>query len=67
MRDPYSTIWDANKEKLVRAESEADARRIANECVGDEGTIWTDPTKASCVILTPEGESGEIMANYLSG
>jgi hypothetical protein len=43
-----SPIYDAYDGFIVAASSEKDARILANERPGDEGPIWTDPTKVSC-------------------
>lgn len=40
--------WDEHTAKVVIAPDESTARVLANEEVGDEGHIWTDPTRVDC-------------------
>lgn len=46
--------YDEYRAKLVAAESELEARKIANIIIADEGRIWEDHTKVKCkkVILS---------------
>jgi hypothetical protein len=59
--------YDEYDAKVVRSHSEASARAIANETVGDEGEIWTDPTKVDCRKVPPVGEDGVILASFIAG
>ena len=58
---------DTASKMVVRQTSHHKARKEANENCGDEGMIWTDPTKVSCNLLSREGKSGVIIRDYLSG
>lgn len=40
--------YDAYRGFVIAANSETEARKIANECPGDEGSIWEDCEKVSC-------------------
>ena len=51
---------------VVRAESEADARRIATEEApgySHRPEWWTDASRTACVELTPEGEPGIVIVD----
>lgn len=52
---------------VVRQTSRQKARKEANENCGDEGMIWSDPTKVACAPLSREGKPGVIIRNYRSG
>lgn len=49
---------------VVRAETELDARRLANGVCGTEGTIWQDATRVTCHQLTADGFEQVIMTDY---
>jgi hypothetical protein len=50
---------------VIRAECEADARKIAAENAGDEGEYaWICSDKSTCIELTAEGDSEHIMMNF---
>jgi hypothetical protein len=55
---------------VVRADSEAEARQIAQSNGGDElgwdikRDCWTDPTAATCIKLSVEGPSGVVMRDF---
>lgn len=61
---------------VVRAESESEARRVAQENGGEEcyrgkdgyGTgkseCWTDPSAATCVELSADGHPGLVMTDF---
>ena len=63
----YETIYDAFVEKLIRAENEAEARKIANSHVGDECEVWEDPEQVICKVITLEGNPEVIITNYNAG
>jgi hypothetical protein len=79
--DPADNPWDPWYDKafgfVVRAESEEEARRIAQNAAGDEKydrslterkaklrTPWLDPKYSTCDPLTDEGEPGLIMQDF---
>jgi len=43
--------YDEYGAKVIIAKSEARAREMANEQVGDEGQIWTDESQVTCTIV----------------
>lgn len=61
--------WDYEEysDKVVRATSELEARKIANEEVGEEGKIWEDPTFVRCDEIDPNGPSKELLARFHAG
>lgn len=61
------TGYDEYDAKVVRANSEEQARNIANLRVGDEGQMWTDKTKVVCQIIKPNGKEGEILGSFNAG
>ena len=40
--------YDEYDSKVIVADSEQRARKLANEFVGDEGTIWDNPKFVTC-------------------
>lgn len=46
---------------LVRAESENEARRLANDNHMAEGYVWLDPALVTCEEVVVEGEPGLLM------
>lgn len=61
------TEYDEYDAKVVRARSEKRARYIANITTGDEGKIWTDPTKVTCEVLKTSKPEGIILASFNAG
>ena len=59
--------WDEYLTKLVRAKNEKQAREMANERVGDEGRIWTNPNKVSCETLSRKGDPEIIIEQFNTG
>lgn len=59
--------YDENVAKVVRAESEAEAREIANEDTSDEGKIWEDEQLVTIVEVPSEGDPEEILVSFLAG
>lgn len=74
----WSPWYDKAFGFVVRAETEDEARKLANANGGDEtgpitehvyrtgGDPWLDPSQSTCVELTPEGEAGVILRDYAS-
>lgn len=68
--------WDASRDYfqgfLIRAASEAEARKIAAENGGDETkqvpglNPWLDFKSSSCKEVTAEGEPGVVMFDFLN-
>lgn len=61
--DPWEPWYDKRFGLVVRAETEAEARRLASDTDDMSATkaAWLDPALATCVVLTPEGEPGVIL------
>jgi hypothetical protein len=59
--------YDQYDAKIIRASSEYEARKIANETTGDEGQIWTDSTKVSCVLVKSIGKPEAILESFCAG
>lgn len=76
---PINFGYDCTFGFVIRAETEQDARAIAQENGSWETSIWvngsrsqvypawTDPTLSTCVELTADGESGVVIEDHLSG
>lgn len=58
--------WDEYTGKVIVAKDEARAREIANQDTGDEGTIWNDPQKVSCVVVDKTVE-GIVLESFNAG
>lgn len=59
--------YDEFDAKVVRAVNEEEARQIANQHIGDEGGIWTDPELVKCQVVEIEGASEEILGSFNAG
>lgn len=68
--DPWRQ-WDVALGFVVRAETEADARALADRSAGDENWEnrhpWLDPQLASCKELTPEGPPEVVICDFKAG
>ena len=58
--DDYDTI----QSQVVRANSEDEARKLANLSVGDEGRVWENPEEVGCELLDPDGAAEVILTDY---
>lgn len=58
--------YDEFDAKVIVAKDELEAREIANMNVGDEGRIWTDPTKVRCKKINTI-EAGEVSTSFHAG
>jgi hypothetical protein len=61
-----SVDWGEYAGKVIVAKSEVRAREIANLSVGDEGHIWDDPQKVSCVVVDKTVE-GVVLEDFKAG
>jgi hypothetical protein len=53
---------------LICAENEFQARKIANDNGGNEGSVWLDPSVCTCLELTPGNvEEGVVLMDFRSG
>lgn len=59
--------WDEYNGKVVRAETEFQARDIANQRTGDEGKIWGHITLVKCEEIPIDGAAREILASFNAG
>lgn len=77
---PWISPYDKAFGFVVRAETATRAREIAQDAGGDETLSWNEnytkrtiipawlaPTLSTCTELTPEGEEGIVLKDYISG
>ena len=58
--------YDKSNGFVVRADSEADARRLASADAGDEGIeAWLDAAKTTCVELLASGTSEVVICDFM--
>jgi hypothetical protein len=69
--DPWTPWYDTAHGFVVRAESERNARILANRLAGDEASlypdVWLDPEFTSCRLLTGVGEEEVVMRDFRAG
>lgn len=65
--EAYDGGYDSYDGKVIRASNEVEARRMANQHIGDESDIWEDATKVTCIELTPEGDATVILESFNAG
>lgn len=58
--------WDEFDAKIIVAENEEKARKIANQNVGDEGEVWEDSELVKCEVVNTERE-GVVLASFNAG
>ena len=62
---PWSPWYDKNFGYVIRAETEARARQMAQDNAADEGgSAWIDPRYSSCVELTSDGDEAVIIIDH---
>lgn len=59
--------WDEYDIKIIRADSEQEARLIANENVGDEGKMWENSKRILCERILETGDAKEILGSFNAG
>ena len=60
--------YDECHDVVIRAKSEEEARQIASNNAGSEGSdSWLNEFTSSCSILTPDGKTGIVIENSLNG
>ena len=60
--------YDCSYGFVVRAENEADARKLAATSTGDEGPeFWLDVGKSFCKPVANDGQAGIILVDFLAG
>lgn len=69
--NPWKPWFDKNFGFVVRAETEIDARKMADNAACDENSEidsirspWLSPDYSTCVELTAEGEPGIIITDF---
>lgn len=69
--DPWKPWYDKTFSMVVQAETESEARAIAQDHSGDESHAldsvpdpWQDPAYSTCVELKPEDKAGLVIQNY---
>lgn len=60
----WSPWYDKTFGLVVRADTEADARRIAAGDDNWERSAWLDTANSTCIELTPEGEAGVVIVDF---
>ncbi len=65
-RKPKLVGYDEFDAKLIRARSEIQARKIANENTGDEGKVWHQKG-IKCTRVFVSGKEKEIIASFNAG
>jgi hypothetical protein len=64
-RPEWEPWYDKAFAFVVRAETEAEARELAANCAGEEGSNpWLNSDASLCEILTPKGERGVIIKDF---
>ena len=58
--------WDEYDSKVIVAKNEKRAREIANQHVGDEGEMWTDPNLVMCEVVDTTTER-EVVGSFNAG
>lgn len=74
---PRFEAYDTTHGIVVRAETEAEARQLADSCAGDENDsvwyvgpdqhAWLCPSVTKCEELTPDGMPGVILVDFKAG
>jgi hypothetical protein len=68
--------WDEYQGFVIRAETELEARRIANgdkpdsfpfDYEDDEISVWLNPDLSTCEELTADGEAGIVLYDFNAG
>lgn len=65
--DPWAPWYDKAFGFVVRAETETEARTIADEGAGDENykqTPWLEAKYSTCTELTADGDADVVMMDY---
>jgi len=52
---------------VIRAKSEEEARKLANECCGNEGEMWNDKDMVACILVEPDGDADVILSSFNAG
>jgi hypothetical protein len=64
----WAPVYDCNDGFVIRAETEADARKIASEQRGDEGSeVWLSSEKSTCDELLQSGDVGVVLQDFHAG
>ena len=67
-RDPWEPLYETARGFVVRAETEIEARRIANTNAGVEShrvkDPWLDSAYSTCVVLSADGDAEMVMIDF---
>lgn len=66
-RHEWKNPHDKNFGFVVRAETEWDARYLANRASSDEGNVWDEPDATTCIELSVDGDIGIIISDFHAG
>jgi len=72
--DPWEPWYDKSAGYVIRAETEMDARQLADANAGDENhddkdnprRPWLDSKYSTCVLLTSDGMVGVILRDFMA-
>ena len=68
--NPWEPWYDKAFGFIVRAETEQEAREIAEENAGDESwsgrKTWMKPELSTCIELSEDGEKGLVLRDFAS-
>ncbi len=59
--------YDEFDSMVVRAERESDARAVASNNSGDEGSVWQNQKCVTCEVLTSKGTEEFIIGSFNAG
>ena len=66
--NPWKPFYDKVHGHVVRAETEEEARQLAESMSGDEsrkaGKVWLDAKYTTCVELTADGPAEHVLRDY---
>lgn len=60
-------VYDCFDKKLIRAETEEDARRLANADPADEGPVWENGSRVNCKEILIDGIEEVVITDFHSG
>lgn len=65
--DPWLWTYDLTYGFVIRADTEDQARAMAEENAEMKEGVWLNPEHVSCTELLPDGEPGVVLRDYLAG
>lgn len=71
LKDTANISYDSYIGFVIRADSERQARELAQAKVADEGrviyNIWMNPQFSDCYVLPHDGDAGIILSSFHAG